>query len=373
MVLASSANGVPALVLRARSVSARVAKVLKDSKKRRSRLDGGTKCAQQHAVHKSKRARLAKEKVKGMKQSFQAKPTTSKPTPMNTPADHVDPTPPPRVQQQNGFTLPRMLDKPEERDIPPDNFLHLAPELKDADLEYVREKLHAMGRLMLRELSRVKVSNLPRGHLPKELVVQANDCPPSLLFAVWGHTPTGPSAVTLWPVHSLVFAINCANLPHLPAAISFQPPRIERPSFSDDDEPPTLSSRRETSPAITIPVIPLLLPAPAEWIPLATFLYLGDRNQLFTDLMPRENLPPDMYDQCVHPTNKAAYAKYLSETHALKKLLLHVTRIHGLWRNAVVLGIHLPGLWDCINLAWDVMMSALSYASTQSMQVERAS
>jgi len=34
--------------------------------------------------------------------------------------------------------------------------------------------------------------------------------------------------------------------------------------------------------------------------------------------------------------------------------------IAAVWRNAVALGIHDPEFWDCLDLAWEVVLGAMN-------------
>jgi hypothetical protein len=65
-----------------------------------------------------------------------------------------------------------------------------------------------------------------KDNLSKELEIVTNDItsiPPTHMLAVFGKQLTGksdqPRRVTLYPVHSLVFASYCTNLPNFPSPL----------------------------------------------------------------------------------------------------------------------------------------------------------
>lgn len=163
----------------------------------------------------------------------------------------------------------------------------------------------------------------PKTSLPRELEIVVNDmvaaaCPTHML-AVYSNTPSNtPSTtrrkVTLFPTHHLVLAAHCINLPRLPL------------------------STATTSTKTTLPVIPLCLPSPETFALLQTYLYTKHTTSLLMALLPSNNAPDVL---------------------SLSRLAM---MIHGIWRNACVLGVVDEQLFDTIDKAWDVVVNAMGQA-----------
>jgi hypothetical protein len=112
---------------------------------------------------------------------------------------------------------------------------------------------------LLKSLASVRASPV-KDKLSKELEIFTNDMtaiPPTHMLAVFGKQLTGksqPRRVTLYPVHSLVFASFCTSLPNFPS-------------------PPPVALPEEGIRKVDAPVWPLSLPSPATYPHLSTYLY----------------------------------------------------------------------------------------------------
>lgn len=198
---------------------------------------------------------------------------------------------------------------------------------------------------MLRVLAGIKaepVSNV----LPKELSIVVNDLSsdmPTHMFAVFSSRQPATSRrhVTLFPAHNLVFATHCANLPILPA------PQPALPGCAGQE--------------IKVPVVPLCIPAPEVFPQLSTFLYTKRIDHLLGSLLPCPT-PPQLYldDPTTVVPLLEKFAQKLAQTYTAQALLMHIGRVHGMWRNAVALGIPDERLWCALDVAWEVLLTSLA-------------
>ncbi|OJA16576.1 hypothetical protein AZE42_03837 [Rhizopogon vesiculosus] len=243
-------------------------------------------------------------------------------------------------------SLPRRLARPEVvADIPKSTLEAVAPELANTHMDYILEGLECLGPDMLRVLAGIKaepVSNV----LPKEFSIIVNDLSsdmPTHMFAVFSsrQPATSRRRVTLFPVHNLVFATHCANLPILPAS---------RPAL------PECAGQE-----IKVPVVPLCIPAPEVFPQLSAFLYTKRIDHLLGSLLPCPS-PPQLYldDPSTVMPLLEEYAQKLAQTYTAQALLTHVGRVHGMWRNAIALGIADERLWCALDVAWEVLLTSLT-------------
>lgn len=81
----------------------------------------------------------------------------------------------------------------------------------------------------------------------------------------------------------------------------------------------------------------------------------------------------DLYDQCTHPVNRAAFSEHLASIYTAQKLAQHLLKIKGVFQNTVALGVFLVPLWNVLDCAWEVMLTALARSTGQYMHVESMS
>jgi hypothetical protein len=203
---------------------------------------------------------------------------------------------------------------------------------------------------MLRALTGVKATPA-KDVVPKELEITVQDVsalPPSHMLAV--HGPKPPSAprtkVTLYPVHSIVLSSYCAKLPAFPTS---------------EPMPSTSSSQTHK-----IPVRPLCLPCPSTYVHLAAFLYTKRTDMLFASLMPPNTKPSaSLLSSLASPSHDdvMAYANAIAGTYTTALLLQHAFVVHGFWRNVCALGIFDNSLWDVIDAAWSVLLTAIAVST----------
>lgn len=251
--------------------------------------------------------------------------------------------------------LPRKLQRPQYIEVPAQNIAAIDPELSHVPVDYIRRGLknqanqmfagiaalqlpHTMHRSQLHHTPSLTISIRPSGH---------SSSYPTHILALSRSSTSSDSHVTLVPTHALILASNCASLPRLP---------------------PSAPSHGATV-SVTLPVLPLTIPAPAAFAPLHTFLYTHSAPQLLSALLPA--IPASFLSTLTSPQ---ALRGTLASGPALHTLSAHLVssapgmgaltnvaqNIAAVWRNAVALGVHDPDLWHCLDLAWEVILGAMN-------------
>jgi hypothetical protein len=57
------------------------------------------------------------------------------------------------------------------------------------------------------------------------------------------------------------------------------------------------------------------------------------------------------------------FAQKLAQTYTAQALLMHIGRAHGMWRNAIALGIADERLWCALDVAWEVLLTSLAIST----------
>ena len=170
---------------------------------------------------------------------------------------------------------------------------------------------------------------------------------PTHILALSKSSSSSDPSVTLMATHALILASNCASLPRLPPSVSSHGSNV----------------------SVTLPILPLTIPAPAAFRPLHTFLYNHSAPQLLSSLLraiPSSFLATLTSPQAVRGTLASGPALHTLSAHLVSSApgmgaLTDVAQnIAAVWRNAVALGIHDPEFWDCLDLAWEVVLGAMN-------------
>jgi hypothetical protein len=191
--------------------------------------------------------------------------------------------------------------------------------------------------------------------LPKTLVINldgqtSTTMPPTHMAAIYSSAPSGPepSRVMMYPIHQSILSLYCANLPVLAASTPL-PTTPEAP--------------------FEVPVVPLALPNPDSFPVLTQFLYLKDLHPLFETflcLAPTKDIPRDLDQPARYDAFVAEYSVILAQNYTTQRLASQAVKVHGLWRNAYALGISDTDLQAFFDLAWEVLMKALTHSSNGS-------
>lgn len=170
------------------------------------------------------------------------------------------------------------------------------------------------------------------------------------MAAIYSSAPSGPEPrrVMMYPIHQSILSLYCANLPVLAAST---PPRTNSES------------------SFEVPVVPLALPNPDSFPFLTQFLYLKEAHTLFDaflSLTPPKGIPSDLDQPARYDAFVAEYSTILAQNYTMQRLASQAAKVHGLWRNACALGISDVDLQAFFDLAWEILMKALTLSSNGS-------
>lgn len=196
---------------------------------------------------------------------------------------------------------------------------------------------------LMQSLVSVKV-NASKDKLPKEVSMIVNDATailPTHMLAIFGKPSSGPRKVTLYPVHSLVLASQCANLPKFPSALPV---------------PLHEGSQQE----VEVPVFSICLPSPQSYSPLSRYLYTKQVDILLRTFLPCPP-PPSFMDN--RDRLLVQFATDLASTFTLQTLAKYAINLHGLWQNVCALGIFDDDLWEAIDVMWKILLTSLAVAT----------
>jgi hypothetical protein len=192
-------------------------------------------------------------------------------------------------------------------------------------------------------LASVKANSL-KDKLSKELEIVTNDMtaiPPTHMLAVFGKQLAGkthqPRKVTLYPVHSLVFASHCASLPKFPSPLPVTLPVTE--------------VRK-----VDVPVWPICLPSPATYPHLSTYLYTKRTDLFMESVLPRP--PPSTFQK--DPSQVPGFARELAETFTVQTLVKHALMVFGVWQNVCALGVFDDNLWETLDTLWELLLTSIA-------------
>jgi hypothetical protein len=190
--------------------------------------------------------------------------------------------------------------------------------------------------------------------LAKELEVTidpSTTTSPSHILAVFSRpsrTPTSPTTssnankVTLHLAHALPLAAQCSALP-----VSTFAGKVKQTV--------------EESTTWTLPVVPIALPDSAGWGILMGYLYTKNTIGLISSLLP---LSPQLLTSSEEPKlDIATIAAHLGHTFSAAALASIAQKVHGLWANAITLGIYDEQLWDAIDVCWFSVLEAFKRIS----------
>lgn len=230
-------------------------------------------------------------------------------------------------------------------------------------------------------------SSLPKSHLPSALdalVRPTSSAPASASFPTHilavtsskpsASSPTTPTAASfaaaqaqaahtamLYPAHSLVLAAHCANLPSLP---------------------PSRPSGRATS--LTLPVVPLTVPDASTFPHLHAYLHNKRADKLLAALLPSLGAHLPRMDGASSSTSRGYTAQFSSDRlarlaqqlasaaysqagaqGALQILMAYAKVVTNLWKNTCAFGIFDTELWGVIDLAYEILLTALNRMARQ--------
>ncbi|PCH34922.1 hypothetical protein WOLCODRAFT_19664 [Wolfiporia cocos MD-104 SS10] len=166
------------------------------------------------------------------------------------------------------------------------------------------------------------------------------------VFAMHQPTPNACQCMSLFPTHDIVWAANSTTLPELG-----HPRQVL---------PPTLMPGSE----ITLPIVPVRIADVPTFPAFMDFIYDKHVDLLLARLLP--NATPDAMAQTV-PRAIVAYAEQLAMMCSVVALLDQVRFICGIWENATAFGVYDAGLWAALDLAWEIILHTLAFATGTSL------
>ena len=166
----------------------------------------------------------------------------------------------------------------------------------------------------------------------------------------------------LVPIHALVLASFCANVPALPGL-----PKGVREEMEVINGPDRWTR-------ITVPVVPMGVPAPEVAGLLSAFLYTRDERQLMRALIGIDVASPPSYSPTTSPAAEPEYelesdihdailhTSLLLSSTPLPVLTHRAKNIAALWRNACAMGVHESSVWRAVEASWAVIVGAVAVA-----------
>ncbi|PBK90654.1 hypothetical protein ARMGADRAFT_1014360 [Armillaria gallica] len=254
--------------------------------------------------------------------------------------------------------LPATLARPHYSEVSPSAIEAVSPDLAGVSPEYIRRSLRSETPQMLAGISALAPSHLPsilpKSHLPGALSVPVrSSSPSSRLFPTHvlavSSTKSPSEQCMVFPIHALVLASHCAHLPAIPPA----------------------QSQLAGQSLVKLPVLPFALPSPPAFGIIHNFMYTHRLEPVFRSLLP---VPAGFFQSITHETvldtlNARETCMQLSaylcsqEQGDLQKLTTHAVHVKELWQDMVALGIYSPDLWDAVDLAWRIIIGALTIAA----------
>ncbi|KAL0575311.1 hypothetical protein V5O48_006662 [Marasmius crinis-equi] len=259
----------------------------------------------------------------------------------------------------NPVQLPRKLSRPPYENVSMKAIFSVSPGLASAGNitpEYIQQGLVLQASQMFAGISSLAPSHLPsslpKSHLPSFLSIPVRPPTSSVEYpthALAVSSSKNPDAQALIiPVHALVLASHCARFPEIRAP-----------------------SSRLQGHNLQLPVIPFSLPSPVAFTVLTTFMYQHRLDKVLKALFPMpsgflSNLRHRDVQEILHSVSTIhELSAYLCEhdQYSLQRLTAHAMHVRDVWQDMVALGIHDSGLWDTIDLAWEVVLGALNLAA----------
>lgn len=156
--------------------------------------------------------------------------------------------------------------------------------------------------------------------------------------------------VSLYPTHAVMWAAHCSRLPQMyPRKIHMKLQRDPRPG----PKPPNS--------ALQLPLVPIPLPYPEGFLVMQKYFYtLNSFAFLREMIMCGDAVPPgDRPGPIPRGPTLQCYAEALAEACSTELLLRFARTVHGVYRNMLALGAVNDKMWDCIDFAWDALLTAM--------------
>ncbi|KAI9056480.1 hypothetical protein FKP32DRAFT_1468529 [Trametes sanguinea] len=267
------------------------------------------------------------------------------------------------------LNIPRRLARPAFAEPSRDAVARIDPSLAGVPLEYIRRTLAGNANQMLTALSLLAVpSSLPCAHLPPTI-----------------DAPVRPSSQTpdlsAFPTHVLAI-LSSRSSATTPTMASF----ADRSSLPASTTVPLYPASALVLAALTLPIVPLTIPNPEAFPLLHAYLHTMRPDTLLASLLPAlaSSLPQmsgasssagsnkvvyvaqfsaDRLTRLAHGLAGAALQRSGSQSGAMGVLMAHVKVVNGLWQDVCALGVFDAELWGVMDLAWEVVLAAMTKVS----------
>ncbi|KAF5319941.1 hypothetical protein D9611_011060 [Ephemerocybe angulata] len=239
------------------------------------------------------------------------------------------------------LTFPRTLSRPPHAEVAYEALLAAGCDEKSHGYPgYARDIIASMGTRLLASLRNCQ-TQFASNNLPDEFLVlitdPANTMPPTHVMAVRSSKPpppgTAPGRVKLFPVHALVLAAHCTRLPPFEMK----------------------AARHISDTQIIVPRRQISVPCPETFQHILAYLYTRRKSPFLNAMLP---IPaPTTMDE---PGAKAGFGALIGRMpFTTEGLMTYVMIIHGIWSNVIALGIFDDGLWDMLDTAWEIILTAM--------------
>lgn len=209
-----------------------------------------------------------------------------------------------------------------------------------------------------------------------DIIVDAdNGGLPSHMLAIHDPSDVGtedePKKVTMYPVHNVILASQCSNLPALP----IYPKKGMKLSSTQCHQ--------------QLPVVHLGVPHPESFPVIKDFLYTHDTSGLVSYMLPLVPSTPSTCEAAEialdpgtdYATKAAAYREWkkdMSDRYAdaiaaqlePSVILQHLARVYSVYRNTVALGIRDERIWEYLDMCWEILIVAIARANGREMEIE---
>ncbi|KAF9525271.1 hypothetical protein CPB83DRAFT_796601 [Crepidotus variabilis] len=298
------------------------------------------------SVHLKKSATTATSRTRSSKGS--SKPLDFTVTILPAPISDVemgDATASTSAPRKTQVQMPRELPRPAFEEIDYERLTEIDDSLKDVPITFLRQHLHVMGQDFLQSLGSTTIPQSKT--LSKEIDIMINDMTsiaPSHVLAVTGPKRPGAKStkVSLYAVHSVVFAAQCSRMPKFPPMLPLPP-------------------HQAGSQTVRVPVFPISVPHATSFPQLLKFLYCKRPTSLIREMIPLAPPPGLFEDQ--DPSQVIHYATELAKTFTDAKLVQVAGEVHGLWRNLCGFCVDDELLWNTLDLMWRICLTALAIST----------
>ncbi|KAI0772739.1 hypothetical protein BD413DRAFT_438189, partial [Trametes elegans] len=262
---------------------------------------------------------------------------------------------------------PRKLARPDLPDIKPEIVVSAQPGYEGISPSHVRSSWSHMGYKYVRMYRKIFLDP-PKSALPAAYNILLRDGGIAMccthLFAVYAYAAPGtfgPAArrrkcpryrrvVGLYPTHAAIWAAYCARLPALP----LRPTRLK--IFED----PRAGAGAERATVLHLPVVPLAVPCPRMFLPVVMFVYSFRQSTFVSVLLPCAafELPADSVATPL-AEHVPQYAQALADEGDMARLCRIAKNVHDVWRNMVALGVVEDRMWEALDIAWEIVLTAM--------------